>query len=92
MGCGSVAFVAGEAILRMFDVVGFHQIIAVRFGEDGGGRDGGAALLDAPEQLHRIAVSYTHLRAHETVLDLVCRLLLEQKTHIERPALTHNAS
>ena len=31
-------------------------------------------------------VSYTHLRAHETVLDLVCRLLLEKKkkkqTHI----------
>ena len=26
------------------------------------------------------AVSYTHLRAHETVLDLVCRLLLEKKT------------
>ena len=25
------------------------------------------------------AVSYTHLRAHETVLDLVCRLLLEKK-------------
>ena len=24
-----------------------------------------------------ISVSYTHLRAHETVLDLVCRLLLE---------------
>ena len=24
-------------------------------------------------------VSYTHLRAHETVLDLVCRLLLEKK-------------
>ena len=32
------------------------------------------------------SVSYTHLRAHETVLDLVCRLLLEKKnityTHI----------
>ena len=32
---------------------------------------------------HRVAVcepvSYTHLRAHETVLDLVCRLLLEKK-------------
>ena len=28
------------------------------------------------------AVSYTHLRAHETVLDLVCRLLLEKKTTI----------
>ena len=26
-----------------------------------------------------VSVSYTHLRAHETVLDLVCRLLLEQK-------------
>src|SRR5665811_2072694 len=29
---------------------------------------------DCPEP-----VSYTHLRAHETVLDLVCRLLLEKK-------------
>src|SRR5664280_1801527 len=28
---------------------------------------------------HSTAVSYTHLRAHETVLDLVCRLLLEKK-------------
>ena len=26
-----------------------------------------------------LSVSYTHLRAHETVLDLVCRLLLEKK-------------
>ena len=32
------------------------------------------ALMD-----ENIAVSYTHLRAHETVLDLVCRLLLEKK-------------
>ena len=29
--------------------------------------------------LYHQAVSYTHLRAHETVLDLVCRLLLEKK-------------
>ena len=28
-------------------------------------------------------VSYTHLRAHETVLDIVCRLLLEKKKTIE---------
>ena len=28
------------------------------------------------------SVSYTHLRAHETVLDLVCRLLLEKKKQI----------
>ena len=26
-----------------------------------------------------MAVSYTHLRAHETVLDIVCRILLEKK-------------
>src|SRR5665811_1395210 len=32
------------------------------------------------EQAHGLCpVSYTHLRAHETVLDLVCRLLLEKK-------------
>ena len=29
-------------------------------------------------------VSYTHLRAHETVLDLVCRLLLEKKKNEKR--------
>ena len=29
-------------------------------------------------------VSYTHLRAHETVLDLVCRLLLEKKNQTRR--------
>ena len=28
-----------------------------------------------------VSVSYTHLRAHETVLDLVCRLLLEKKNN-----------
>ena len=33
-------------------------------------------------------VSYTHLRAHETVLDLVCRLLLEKKTPNKRTQST----
>ena len=28
------------------------------------------------------SVSYTHLRAHETVLDIVCRLLLEKKNYL----------
>ena len=53
------------------------------------------ARMDLPKQtVHRLlqqlqdswlvtrtpgAVSYTHLRAHETVLDLVCRLLLLKK-------------
>ena len=35
-------------------------------------------------------VSYTHLRAHETVLDLVCRLLLEKKKHKRK--ITHKSS
>ena len=39
-------------------------------------------IEDLPNALERDTyrpVSYTHLRAHETVLDLVCRLLLEKK-------------
>ena len=42
----------------------------------------GHRLVDVHQRLARVgvaAVSYTHLRAHETVLDLVCRLLLEKK-------------
>ena len=53
-------------------------------------RSGRAAELffcveEGRELVQRVAlqdldpVSYTHLRAHETVLDLVCRLLLEKK-------------
>ena len=34
---------------------------------------------NAEKDCRYAAVSYTHLRAHETVLDLVCRLLLEKK-------------
>eukprot|EP00657_Telonema_sp_P-1_P001326 TRINITY_DN1310_c0_g1_i1.p1 TRINITY_DN1310_c0_g1~~TRINITY_DN1310_c0_g1_i1.p1 ORF type:complete len:116 (+),score=29.48 TRINITY_DN1310_c0_g1_i1:103-450(+) len=33
-------------------------------------------------------VSYTHLRAHETVLDLVCRLLLEKKNKHQTNAMS----
>ena len=36
-------------------------------------------VLDYVKKEYLEAVSYTHLRAHETVLDLVCRLLLEKK-------------
>ena len=51
-----------------------------------------------PDFISSIAVSYTHLRAHETVLDLVCRLLLEkkkkQKTEIDKisPAIFNYAN
>ena len=40
-------------------------------------------ILEKTQQ--RIPVSYTHLRAHETVLDLVCRLLIEKKTNTTIP-------
>ena len=49
-------------------------------------RDGKAKLVGDVDYASAAAVagaitpvSYTHLRAHETVLDLVCRLLLEKK-------------
>ena len=58
-----------------------------RVGEGGGAVGGDVdlgglrSLGDAPVigAGEAAAVSYTHLRAHETVLDLVCRLLLEKK-------------
>ena len=46
-----------------------------------------ATILDLERLLAKVTlgtsgpVSYTHLRAHETVLDIVCRLLLEQQTN-----------
>ena len=53
-------------------------------GEAGAGPPAGAALRQGDGARGLPAggvapVSYTHLRAHETVLDLVCRLLLEKK-------------
>ena len=48
------------------------------------------APSDLEEPLHILdSVSYTHLRAHETVLDLVCRLLLEKK-NIKKKKKTNN--
>ena len=44
-----------------------------------------AALVTLAE----MPVSYTHLRAHETVLDLVCRLLLEKKKKKDKHADRH---
>ena len=38
-----------------------------------------SVIIPDAKDVNYIPVSYTHLRAHETVLDLVCRLLLEKK-------------
>ena len=50
----------------------------------GNGVERGETVLEAHMHLgagadNTQSVSYTHLRAHETVLDIVCRLLLEKK-------------
>src|SRR5664280_3223470 len=48
--------------------------------EDVFGKVGAKVVAIYPyAHLSSSSVSYTHLRAHETVLDLVCRLLLEKK-------------
>ena len=62
-------------------------------GEHQRGKDDGrrGLRLQRVVALREDAVSYTHLRAHETVLDLVCRLLLEKKkltTHTSRLKVT----
>ena len=45
--------------------------------------DGKVVLVRGKDRLEIPAehVSYTHLRAHATVLDLVCRILLEKKNY-----------
>ena len=49
-------------------------------GERGLGQRGGIDATSFLGDFRQVTpVSYTHLRAHETVLDLVCRLLLEKK-------------
>ena len=45
---------------------------------------GFATFISMSGTIILIPVSYTHLRAHETVLDLVCRLLLEKKKTLKR--------
>ena len=48
--------------------------------------EAGSAAEDERDAHDAASVSYTQIRAHETVLDLVCRLQLEKKkkTYIQR--------
>ena len=65
---GRGSLVAGLIIVSLLVVVGILAPVIAPFD---------------PTEIHARdglqPVSYTHLRAHETVLDLVCRLLLEKK-------------
>ena len=54
-----------------------REIDGILYCNDGDWVESHTALVEHMDG--RLAVSYTHLRAHETVLDLVCRLLLEKK-------------
>ena len=66
---------ASDVYKRQLDFLGVgDQVLVAR-------AHGADLALDALEQLLLgvAPVSYTHLRAHETVLELVCRLLLEKK-------------
>ena len=50
-----------------------------------------AAIAELGYSPNAIApVSYTHLRAHETVLDLVCRLLLEKQKNKQTHTHTYH--
>src|SRR5665811_755298 len=82
---------AAEAVARdagaphvLVAVLGQRALLYLRSGDTAAALlafDSVAGLIDQAEPFDqmRIPVSYTHLRAHETVLDLVCRLLLEKK-------------
>ena len=56
------------------------------------GNHGGGCMQRLQVGIGLVPVSYTHLRAHETVLDLVCRLLLEKKTKSQHTNITQLAT
>ena len=60
-----------DSVRRVDAAVGLHMVGAAVIADHGVEHRGNRIGVDP--------VSYTHLRAHETVLDLVCRLLLEKK-------------
>ena len=63
----------------MYKRQAFEEDLEVRGVRIGSHRILRATSPAIPNAIAATPVSYTHLRAHETVLDLVCRLLLEQK-------------
>src|SRR5678816_4546805 len=60
-----------------FEKVEFSDAGIVAFVRNTGPSNTTIAQADVNDRIHPAAVSYTHLRAHETPEHLVCRLLLE---------------
>ena len=69
---------ASDVYKRQVDVYGSVYVIG---SIDGGSGDRDIVTIKYSSSGDE-AVSYTHLLAHETVLDLLCRLLLEKKNTI----------
>ena len=70
----------GDALLKQIGLrLIQNQETLIRMARDLVVRDTSADEFIEQAAAFARAVSYTHLRAHETVLDLVCRLLLEKK-------------
>eukprot|EP00657_Telonema_sp_P-1_P002158 TRINITY_DN1511_c0_g1_i2.p1 TRINITY_DN1511_c0_g1~~TRINITY_DN1511_c0_g1_i2.p1 ORF type:complete len:264 (+),score=114.73 TRINITY_DN1511_c0_g1_i2:81-872(+) len=80
LNLGALDATAEKSTAAKYQVQGFPTIKF--FGADKSSPEdyeGGRTKSDIVTWGKDKAVSYTHLRAHETVLDLVCRLLLEKK-------------
>ena len=82
--CGDVGFHNIGIMVWSEDVLGYYAVRGEEKHADEmcerilASRDAGRQIEEFVEYF-LTPVSYTHLRAHETVLDLVCRLLLEKK-------------
>src|SRR5659263_664929 len=70
-----------EAISKVVDFEFFRPILEEKLLNTNKKNNAGAKSFDVVLmfKIILIPVSYTHLRAHETRHDLVCRLLLEKK-------------
>eukprot|EP00658_Telonema_sp_P-2_P048025 TRINITY_DN36550_c0_g1_i2.p2 TRINITY_DN36550_c0_g1~~TRINITY_DN36550_c0_g1_i2.p2 ORF type:complete len:113 (-),score=24.28 TRINITY_DN36550_c0_g1_i2:49-387(-) len=84
--CGTAVVVV--VVMVESDTTSAWEVVVVE--EDSGGERNSANLSDKSKStaateggvVDVVAVSYTHLRAHETPEHLVCRLLLEKKKKI----------
>ena len=65
--------------LGLYDPAYEHDACGIGFVAHIKGTKSHQNVGDALTILENMAVSYTHLRAHETTLHLVCRLLLEKR-------------
>ena len=74
--------------IREEELIGCYWIISQLIGRTVAQKWDGTMIYDVTDT-GQSSVPYTHLRAHETEADLVCRLLLEKKkTSLHRQATT----